>query len=187
MNLSTFSCSHFLSIKKPNTVSKRARDRRTGQEVVVAKSRLVSLISRSVSAYQSPMLDSGVSFSFGNYRFGWHSDLTSAERSVRDRVENSASSSQVWHRDDNLFPSTERSGRQMTQRSSTWRLVREVQNQFTKVTLNHHNLEIPDTRYIEKVFANVRQKLNRPESDRIVLDQKVNVLIWRLFMSTAMT
>ena len=44
--------------------------------------------------------------------------ITSTEKSGRDRNENSASSSQVWHRDDNPFPSTERSGREVNQRSS---------------------------------------------------------------------
>ena len=37
MNFSMFSCSHFLSNEKPNTVSKRAQERRTGKEPVVAK------------------------------------------------------------------------------------------------------------------------------------------------------
>ena len=40
--------------------------------------------------------------------------------------------------------------------------------------LHHHKLGISITRYIEKVFATVRQKLSRPEDDQIVLDQKVN-------------
>ena len=88
------------------------------------------------------MLDSGTSYSPGNYRFGWDSDLTSIEKSGRDRRENSASSSQVWHRDDNPFPSTERSGREMTQRSCTGKMVREVQNQHSEMNLNHHSLEI---------------------------------------------
>ena len=74
----------------------------------------------------------------------------------------------------------------MNQRSSTGRQVRGVQNQLTKVKLNHHNLEISGTRYIEKLFANVRQKLNRPEGDQIVLDQKVHVWKWGSFMSTTM-
>ena len=51
--------------------------------------------------------------------------------------------------------------------------------------LNHHNLKASTTRYIENVFANVRQKMNRPEDDQIVLDQEVNVLIC-FFMSTTM-
>ena len=145
---------------------------------MVAKSRPVSLISRCLSANQSPMLDSGTSYSPGNGRLGWSSDFTNTEKSGRDRNENSASSSQVWHRDDNLPPSTERSGREMNQRSSTGRPVCEVPNQPTKVKLNHHNLEISNTRHIEKAFVNVRQKLNRPEDDQMVLDQKVNAFIW---------
>ena len=50
----------------------------------------------------------------------------------------------------------------------------------------NHNLVISNTGYIEKVFAHVLQKLNHPEDDQIVLDQKVTVLIWRMFMSTTM-
>ena len=34
-----FSCSHILSIKKPNAMSKRTQERRTGEEPVVAKSK----------------------------------------------------------------------------------------------------------------------------------------------------
>ena len=64
----------------------------------------------------------------------------------------------------------------MNQRSSTaGRTVREVQNQLTKVKLNHYNFEISNTRYIEKVFANVRKQLNCPEGDQM-LEQRVNVL-----------
>ena len=51
----------------------------------------MSLISRTLSANQSPMLDSGTSYSPENHRLGWDSDLTSVERSVRDRVEKSSS------------------------------------------------------------------------------------------------
>ena len=94
-------------------MSKRAQERRTGEEPVVAKSKPVSLISRSLSGNQSPMLHPGLSYSPGNYRLGGSSDLTSTETSGRDRIENSASHSQVWHREDNPFPSTERPGREM--------------------------------------------------------------------------
>ena len=84
-------------------MSKRAQEERTGEELVVTKSRPVSLISRSLSANQSPMLDSGTSYSPENCRLGWNSVLTFTEKSGRDISENSASSSQEWHRDDNLF------------------------------------------------------------------------------------
>ena len=68
MNFSMFSSSHFLAIKKPNTMSKRAQERRKREEPVVAKSKPVSLVSRNLSAKQSPSLDSGASYSRGESR-----------------------------------------------------------------------------------------------------------------------
>ena len=94
-----------------------------------------------------------------------------------DRSENSASSSQLWRRDDNLFPSTVKSVRLINQRSGTVKLVRESQNQLKEVKLDRHNLQVSDNRYIEKVFTNVRQKLDRLGGDEM-LDQWVTVLIW---------
>ena len=38
---------------------------------------------------------------------------------------------------------------------------------------------------LRKVFTNVRHKLNRSEDEKI-LDQRWNVLMWELFMSTTM-
>ena len=65
---------------------------------MVAKSRPVSLTSRSLSANQLPMLESGYHTAPGNCRLGWNFDLTCTERSGRDKIENAASSSQVWHK-----------------------------------------------------------------------------------------
>ena len=48
---------------------------------------------------------------------------------------------------------------------------REIDDENTKSThrhkadLTHHNIEIVNVKYLEKVFANVRQKLTRPEKD----------------------
>ena len=75
--------------------------------------------------------------------------------------------------------------REMSERSSAGRLVRGIQNQLARTKLAHHNLHISDNQNLEKVFTNVRHKLNRSEDDQIV-DQKANVLIWRLFLSTTM-
>ena len=61
--------------------------------------------------------------------------------------------------------------------SSTRCAVRGVQNQLTEARLDHHNLQVSDTRYSEKVFTKVRQKLNRAEDDEM-LDQRGNVLTW---------
>ena len=78
---------------------------------------------------------------------------------MRDIVANSTSSSQEWQRDDNPF-------------SSTGKQVRGIQNQVTEVKLDHYNLQVSDNRYIQKVFANVGQKLNRSDGE--------------IFMSTTM-
>ena len=60
MNFSMFFLQLFsFNYKKPNSMSKTAQERRTGEEPVVAKSKPVNLISRSLSANQSPMLESG--------------------------------------------------------------------------------------------------------------------------------
>ena len=99
MNFSIFSCNLFLPIQKPNTMSKRAQERRTREQPVLAKSRPVSLISRSLSAYQSPTLDSGTSYSPEKCRLGWNSDLTSTEKSGRATKENDNESSDTpWRK-----------------------------------------------------------------------------------------
>ena len=66
---------------------------------------------------------------------------------------------------------------EMSQRSSAGKPVRGIQNQLTRTKLDHHNLQVSDNLYIEKVFTNVRQELNRSEDDQM-LDQRVNVLTW---------
>ena len=51
--------------------------------------------------------------------------------------------------------------------------------------LEFHNLQVSDHQYLEKVFKNLRQKLNLIE-EAPVLDLKTNVLILGLFMSTTL-
>ena len=75
-------------------MSKRAQERKTGEEPVVAKSKPACLVSRNLSAKQSPSLDSGASYSPGSQGLGRNSVFTRAQRSVRDRVQNSTVSSQ---------------------------------------------------------------------------------------------
>ena len=43
-NILTFSCSHFQTIEKPNTMSKRGKEIRTAEELLWVESRPVSLI-----------------------------------------------------------------------------------------------------------------------------------------------
>ena len=50
-------------------------------------------------------------------------------------------------------------------------------NQLARKKLGCHDMQISDNQDLEKVFTNIRQKLNRSENEKI-LDQKVNVLIW---------
>ena len=156
MNFSLLSRSHFRSIEKASTMSKRAPGRRTEGEPVVAKSKQVSLEKKKVS------LDSGASYSRVNQGLGRNSVLTSAERSVRDRVGNPTASSQEWKRDDLAF-------------ASAGRPVRGIHNRLARTKLAYHHPQIFDNLYHEKVCTNVRHKLNRSEDDKI-FNQKMQCI-----------
>ena len=156
----------FFQLKKPNTMSKRLDIKKLGRETI-------------------PTLDSGASYSLWNHTLGWTSDSTSTERSVRYRVEHPTASYQEWDRDDNPFPSTGKPVREINQQSSIGKPVRGILNQFTSVKLDYHNFQVSDIPYIENVFMNVRQKLNRSKDDQM-LDQRVSVLIWRSILVTTM-
>ena len=54
LTFSMFSCSHFLSIFKPSTMSKRVQERKTEDEFVVSTSRSAGLVSRNLSEKQIP-------------------------------------------------------------------------------------------------------------------------------------
>ena len=105
------------NLKKQSPLSERAQER-TEEEPVVAKSKPVSLVSRTLSAKQSASLDSGASYGPGSQGLGRNSVFTSAEKSVRDTVENSSSTSQVLHRGENPFSSSGRPVRGVCERSS---------------------------------------------------------------------
>ena len=63
------------------------------------------------------------------------------------------------------------------------KLQRKIEIQLQTTRMDHHNLQVTDYGYVEKVFTNLRRKLNRTEEDEI-FDLKTNVLIWGLFMQT---
>ena len=65
------------------------------------------------------------------------------------------------------------------------KLQRGIEIQLQTTRLDHHNLQATDYMYVEKVFTNLRHKLNRSENDEM-FDLRTNVLIWGLFMSTTM-
>ena len=89
-----------------NSPSQRLEEGLLGLAKIHPRGGLGLWISQSRSkissrCYQSPMLDPGTSYSPGTCRLAWNSSLASTKKSGRDRNEHSASSSQVWHRDDN--------------------------------------------------------------------------------------
>ena len=104
---------------------------------------------------------------------------------VQDRVQNPATNCQEWHKDNPCLGTTwkhvqsdvcERSG-------SSWKHVQGIENQLEKTGLHFHHMQISEYRYVNKVFENFQQKLCLRSN---VLDEKTNVLIWGLFMSTTM-
>ena len=118
----------------------------------------MSLVSRNLmSAKKTPPKDSSASNSLENQEL----DQSSVSWSTRNLVRSGESASS----------------------GSTRKLVPSDDNQCEKTTLEFHNVQISDHRYLEKVFKNLRQKLNLAE-EAPVLDLKTNVLIWGLFMST---
>ena len=100
-----------------------------------------------------------------------NSDPSDIEKSIARKVknanENAASSSR--HQNENTRPSIEKS-------------IAEIQNRFTETRSTNHIFEILNTPYLEKVFANVRQKLSRQEEDKM-LDLGVNGIILGIFVS----
>ena len=65
------------------------------------------------------------------------------------------------------------------------KLQRKIEIQLQTTRLDRQNLQVTEYGYVEKVFTNLRRKLNRTEDDDM-FDLKTNVLIWGLFMSTTM-
>ena len=98
----------------------------------MAKSKpALSLVSRSVNC--SPMLDSGVSYSLENYGMqSRNSDPSGIEkaiaRNVKDLSDNAASSSQVWHQNENTRSGIEISMSEAAQRSSVEKSIAKKTN-----------------------------------------------------------
>ena len=67
----------------------------------------------------------------------------------------------------------------------TGKLVRGIEKQLARTKLDYHNMQISGNQYLEKVSKNLRQKLKLSE-DAPILNEKTNVLIWWLFVSTTM-
>ena len=65
------------------------------------------------------------------------------------------------------------------------KMQQAIEIQIETTGLEYHNLQVTDYEYVEKVFKNLRYRLNRSENFEM-FDSKTNVLIWGLFMSTTM-
>ena len=124
---------------------------------------------------QSHMLESGISYSVVNCRLGWHSDLTSSEKSWRDSNEKlSVMFSNVTQRRQSFSKYREIGG----ERKLSVQALRDpwVECRKGEVAPPVSRSPILDT---QKFFVKVRQKLNRPEDDPTVVDHEVNVLLRR--------
>ena len=65
---------------------------------------------------------------------------------------------------------------QNSDRSGIGTPIVQMQNRLTETRLSHHNFEISNVEYLEKVFSSVRQKLSQEEDQ--MLDVEVNGIVW---------
>ena len=137
-------------------MSKRIQERKTGEELAEAKPRPRCLISRDqLNVRQASSVESDASNFPRNPQLDSISVPGSTWKHVRSDV-------------------CERSG-------SSWKQVQGIENQLERTRLYLHNVKISDYRYANKVFENLRQTLCLRS---FVPDEKTNVLIWWLFLST---
>ena len=143
-------------------MSKRAQERKTEEEPVVAKPKPVSLVSTNLSAKQSSSLDSGASYSPGIK--DWVGTLCS--RALRDRCKTESKTQQC----------DLKSGKETKIRFQETG-ARNPEPTFKDEVGLPRSSNFRTIYVLKKVFTNVRQKLDRSEGDQM-LDQQINVLIW---------
>ena len=158
LNFSMFSCSHLLSNRKQSIMSKWAQESTAKEGSALAKPRPMNLVSRNLlRAKQTSPKDSGASNSPRNQEL----DQCFVSSSVRKLV---------------------RSG-ECASSGSTRKLVRGDDNQIERTRVGFRDMQISNRQYLERVFQNLRQRLNLAE-EAPVLDLMTNVLIWGFFRST---
>ena len=136
MIFSMFSRSHFRSVEKANTMSKRLQERKTGQEPAVAKQRPTCFVSRNLlSVKQTSSLGSGASNVPGNPRLD--------SNCVQDRDQNPATNSQERQQDIPCQGNSWKLQCDVCERSgSSWKQVQGVANHLEKTRLHFHNFHI---------------------------------------------
>ena len=170
-------------------MSKRARESTAKEGSAVAKPRPMSLVSRNLlSAKRIPPQDSSASNSPGNQEVD-QSDVSSSVRKLeRNNNQDPTAYSPERRQDDTLSSSTRElmQSREPASSASTRKLVRGDDTQIERTRLEIHSMQISDHRYLEKVFKNLRQKLNLAEEAPVfgIEALNTNVLIWGSFMST---
>ena len=195
MDLSVFSRFHVRSVERATTLSKRIQEGKKEEEPAVAKPRSVCLISTSLNRGQSSSFGPDVSNILENPQLDSVSVNGAAGNCRRDivqnRLQNPETCSQVWKGDNQSQRSCGELQRDCVQgnmpKSSggCGKLQRKIEIQLQTTRLYHHNLQVTDYGYVEKVFTNLRRKLNRTEDDEM-FDLKTNMLIWGLLMTTTM-
>ena len=176
MNFLMFSCSHFLSNRKQSAMSKRAQESTAKEGSAVAKPRPMNVVSRNLlSAKQTSPKDSSASKSPGNQELEQSYVSPSVRKLMRNKSRDPTAYSQERRQDDTLF-------------SSTRKLERGDDIKIGRTKLEFHNMRVSDHRYLERVFQNLRQKLNLAEEAPVlgVEALKTNVLICGLLLSTTM-
>ena len=166
MIFSFFSRSHFRSVEKATTMWKRIQERKTEEEFVVAT-------PTEVSGFEKRNLNREQSSFF----------VLDASNVPANPLQDSGSVHRICgklQRNRNPNPATkglreiaarwfvcERSG-------SCGKLQRNYDIELEKTGLDYHKLQLPDYRYVERVFTNLRHKLNRSENDEM-FDLRTNV------------
>ena len=152
-------------------MSKRAQE-----SACVAKPRPMNLVSRNfLSAKKTPPQP-------GESRIGSELRVTQRQETDAKHPPTPTLCSQERQQDDTLpgrrdEPSSSDSAR---------KLERGEDIQIGRSETEFHNMQISDHRYLEKVFKNLRKKLNLAEEAPVIGVEalKTNVLIWGLPMST---
>ena len=94
-----FPGSHFLSDRKQSTMSKRVQERKIEGGLAVAKQSSACLVSRNLSAGQTPV-DPSAPHSHGNQELDQSSVSWSARKLVRNNNQDPTTHSQEWRPDD---------------------------------------------------------------------------------------
>ena len=191
MDYSMFSCSHsVLSYIKQSAMSKRAQESTSKEGSAIAKPRPMKLVSRNLlSAKKDPPQDVSDSNSPENLELDQSCVPCCGRKLTRNTNPNPTMYSQERQQEDTQSSSANWSGEMNFRAQSApgnWSEVKTSKSRRSKMEL--HNMQISDNRYFEKVFENLRQKLNLVEVAPVICIEalKTNVLMWRLFTLTTM-